>query len=57
MSAGFTPIVQMRRLRHGEQMQSVGGPARTDPFYSLRDPNGSDLNKGASQEGGREESL
>lgn len=57
MSAGFTPIVQMRRLRHGEQMQSVEGPAGTDPFYSLRDPSGSDLSKGAPQERGREESL
>lgn len=38
-------------------MLSVGGPAGTGPFYSRRNPNGSDLNKGAPQEGGREESL
>lgn len=34
-------------------MQSVRGPAGTDPFYSLRGPNGSDLNKEAPEEGGR----
>lgn len=33
-------------------MQSVRDPAGTDPFYSLRDPSGSGLNKEARREAG-----
>lgn len=38
-------------------MQSVRGPAGSDPFYSLSDPNRSALDKEAPEEGGRGESL
>lgn len=43
------------RSKELKVMQSVRDPAGTDPFCSLRDPNGSVHNK--EQEGGREESL
>lgn len=46
-----------RRSKELTVVQSVRGPAGAEPCYSLRDPSGSDLNKGAQEEGGREESL
>lgn len=46
-----------RRSNKLKVMQPIRGPAGTDPFHSLKNPNRSDLNKGALEGGGREEGL
>lgn len=46
-----------RRSNKLKVMQPIRGPAGTDPFHSLKNPNRPDLNKGALEGGGREEGL
>lgn len=50
--SSHAPVAQIGKLRCGEEKQpaqsdAVRGPARTDPFHSLRDPNLLDLSKEA----------